>query len=78
MTAISAAWRSYFVEWDRIQTDDRWDRGKYVWAEGCSGREKGLWGLGKVANWKWSPRTPGSKKEIKGIGGEVATELQER
>lgn len=40
-----------------------------MWAEGCSGREKGLWGLGKWASWKWSPRTPGSKEGIKGIRG---------
>lgn len=44
-------------------------RKKYMWAEGCSGREKGLWGLGKGANWKWRPCTPGSKEGIKSIRG---------
>lgn len=44
-------------------------RKKYMWAEGCSGREKGLWDLGKGASWKWRPCTPGSKEGIKSIRG---------
>lgn len=49
-----------------------------MWAEDCLGRERGLWRLEKGANWKWSACTPGSKEGVKGIGGEVARELEGR